>query len=176
MRSFCGGITDGELVNRSGAASRFDYAAKEVPSDLITDSRGVYGYVSKEGSEYAPPKWPVDWTNQQQVAAAREVRLGYHQGLADEAAWVADMRGRGVSDEDIARQIVDMRNQTRMSKYSEDQLPVLYGRNMRSYNNPYGPTYESLLAKYGSPQGVIAAGTRSNVAMDILTGIAKVNP
>ena len=169
-------VLDGEHAVGAGRASKFDYAVKEVPGDLVSDSRGVYGYIPMEGTQFAPPKWPVDWTNPEQVAAARGVRLGYHQGLADEATWVADMRGRGLPDEDIARQIVDMRNQTRMSKYSEDQLPVLYERNMTTYGSPYGPTYESLLAKYGSPQGVIAAGTRSNVTMDILTGIAKVDP
>ena len=46
----------------------------------------------------------------------------------------------------------------------------------RVYGRPYGPTYEWLLAKPGSPQGVIAAGMRSNATMDILTGIAKVGP
>ncbi|GAU00879.1 hypothetical protein BSLA_01f1923 [Burkholderia stabilis] len=61
-----------------------------------------------------------------------------------------------------------------MSKYSEDKLPVLYERNMAKYGNKYGPTYEALLQEHGSPEGVIAAGTRSNPAMDILTGIAKV--
>lgn len=158
------------------SADLFSYVVKTLPSDLVPDSRGVYGYVPKEGTQFAPPKWPVDWTNVEQVANARGVRLEYHQGLADEVAWVDKMRADGVADESIARQIVDMRNQTRMSKYSPEQLPVLYERNMGTYGNPYGPAYETLLAKYGSPQGVIASGTRSNPTMDILTGIAKFQP
>jgi hypothetical protein len=74
------------LENSGGAISKgpFEYNIHTVPSDLVEDSRGVYGYLPVEGSQFAPPKWPVDWTNAEQVAAAREVRLGYHQGLADE--------------------------------------------------------------------------------------------
>jgi len=156
--------------------SDFGYSIKSIPADLVADTKGVYGYLPVAGSQFAPPNWTVDWTNPMQVASARQVRLDYHQGLANEAAWVSDMRATGVSDEDIASQIVDMRNQSRMSKYSEDQLPMLYARNVNTYGNQFGPTYESLLAKYGSPQGVIASGTRSNPSMDILTGIAEVRP
>ncbi|MET3218353.1 UNVERIFIED_ORG: putative Zn-binding protein involved in type VI secretion [Burkholderia territorii] len=159
---------------KAGATSPFDYVVDTMPADLVSNPKGVYGYTPVEGSEFAAPKWPVDWTNPEQVANARNVRLEYHQGLADERAWIADMRASGASQESIGRQIVDMRNQTRMSKYAEDKLPVLYERNMAKYGNKYGPTYEALLQKYGSPEGVIAAGTRSNPTMDILTGIAKV--
>jgi hypothetical protein len=161
------------LDDSNSAVSKgpFEYKVKTVPSDLVADSRGVYGYVPVEGSQFAPPKWPVDWTDAEQVAGARAVRLEYHQGLADEVEWVARQRSSGVSDDDIARELVDIRNKTRMSKYSEDKLPILFERNTQTYGNPYGPTYESLLAKYGSPQGVIASGTRSNATMDILTGI-----
>lgn len=89
---------------------------------IIADDRvailGSANINDRSQSGNRDPELAVDRTNQQRVAAAREVRLGYHQG----------------------------------------------------------PTYESLLVTYGSPQGVIAAATRSNVAMDILTGIAKVSP
>ncbi|QND90071.1 RHS repeat/ LysM domain-containing protein [Chromobacterium vaccinii] len=160
----------------AGSTDSFNYTVKNLPADLVEDYQGVYGYVPVNGSQFAPPKWPVDWTSPEQVAAARSVRLEYHQGLADEAALVSKMRTDGVAEESIAREIVDVRNQTRMSKYSAEQLPILYERNMMKYGSQYGPTYESLLAKYGSPQGVISAGTRSNLSMDILTGIARVNP
>ena len=160
--------------NAASPANRFGYVVETVPNDLVPDSRGVNGHVPVEGSQFASPKWPVDWTNPEQVAAARAIRLDYHQGLANEASWISDMRASGANDENIARQIVDMRNQTRMSKYSKDQLPVLFERNTKTYGNPYGPSYDSLLAKYGSPKGVIDAGTRSNATVNILTGIAKV--
>ncbi len=157
------------------APSDPSYETPTVPADLQPDAQGVYGFTPKPGTQFASsPPWP-DWTDPQQVAAAREVRLGYHQGLADEVAWVDGMRQKGVADEDIARQLVDIRNQTRMSKYAEDKLPMLYERNEREYGNKFGPSYESLLDKYGSADQVIKAGTRSNAAMDVLTGVASVS-
>lgn len=168
----------GDPVCTCGASAAFDpsYVTPTVPKDLVADARGVYGYVPIPGTQFASsPPWP-DWTDPQQVAAAREVRLGYHQGLADEVAWVDGMRQKGASDENIARELVDIRNKTRMSKYTEDKLPMLYERNEREYGNKFGPTYESLLDKYGSADQVILAGTRSNAGMDTLTGIAIVAP
>jgi hypothetical protein len=161
-------------AKKTKEARDFSYIVKEVPHDLVADTKGVYGYLPKAGSQFSPPKWPVEWSNAEQVAAARKVRLDYHQGLASEKDIVTNLRSKGVSDESIARQIVEMRNQTRMSKYSPEQLPTLFERNINTYQNPYGPSFESLLNKYGSFQEIINAGTRSNATMDILTGIGKV--
>ena len=159
----------------SGAANDPSYVLAQVPADLQRDAKGVYGLTPRPGTEFSKPGWP-DWTDPQAVARARAVRLDYHQGLADEKAWVAGMRDKGVADEAIARELVDIRNKSRLSKYREDQLPMIHRRNLDKYGNPFGPGYESLLEKYGSPQEVILAGTRSNPAMDVLTGIATVKP
>jgi hypothetical protein len=160
--------------NTPPKGGRHAYAVKRVPDDLVSDDRGVYGYVPKEGTQFAPPKWPVDWTDPAQVANAREVRLGYHDGLVAERDLVTSLRADGMDEESIARNIVDLRNETRISKYPADKVEMLYQRNLETYGNPKGPSYESLLAKYGSPQGVIEAGTRSNTTMDVLTGIATI--
>lgn len=168
----------GEPVCACGSGSAFDpsYVTPTVPKDLTPDERGVYGYLPKPGTSFAEsPPWP-DWTDPEAVARARQVRLGYHQGLADENAWVAGMRAKGVGDEQIARELVDIRNKSRLSKYTEEQLPMIYARNERDHQNRFGPSYESLLAKYGSNEEVIRAGTRSNAGMDVLTGIATVKP
>ena len=172
------GTPPGDPVCGCGSGADFDpsYVTPLVPKDLVADTRGVYGYLPKAGTQFASsPPWP-DWSDPAQVAAARQVRLGYHQGLADEKAWVDARRDQGASDEAIARELVDIRNNTRLSKYTQDQLPMIYERNEREYGNKLGPTYESLLDKYGSPAQVIAAGTRSNAGMDVLTGIAIVAP
>jgi len=68
-----------------------------------------------------------------------------------------------------------MRNKARLSKYTEDKLPMVYERNLEEHGNQYGPTYETLLAKYGgNVSEVINAGTRSNTGMDVLCGVATV--
>jgi hypothetical protein len=164
----------GQPVKSCGGGGDPSYTVDTVPADLAADERGVYGYMPVPGSEFsASPPWP-DWSDPQQVAAARAVRLDYHQGLADEGAWVAAQREAGRSEEAIARELVDIRNKTRMSKYSAEELPMLFERNQAKYKNPYGPSYEDLLKKYKTNEGVINAGTRSNPTMDILTGIATV--
>ena len=157
----------------SGAADDFSYVVKELPDDLVPDASGVYGHMPLPGTPFAKPKWSVDWTNPAEVAAARKVRLDYHKGLAEEKAFVDRMRSQGVPGETIARELVDMRNKGRMAMYPPEQLPMLFERNMGKYQNKYGPGYDDLLEKYGSVDGIIAAGTRSNPSMDILTGIGK---
>ncbi len=161
---------------RVGPASVPDFSivVRAVPDDLMRHRSGVYGYLPRPGTPFAKPRWHVDWTSRPEVAQARDVRLDYHRGLQAEREVVAAMRGQGVSDEHIARHIVALRNETRLSKYSEAELPMIYARNLDKYGDRQGPAYATLLAKYGSPPEVIRAGLRSNPSMDILTGIGIV--
>ncbi|MDR6496288.1 putative Zn-binding protein involved in type VI secretion [Paraburkholderia terricola] len=154
--------------------TRFDYKINEVPKDLEANPAGVYGYTPKEGTQFSQSKWGVDWTDPEATASARATRLEYHQGLEEKQAWVADQRASGVSDETIARQINEDRNASRMSYYSGEELENLKARNLETYGNPNGPTYESFIAKGKTDQDIIASATRSNASMDVLTGIASV--
>ena len=89
----------------------FSYFSKKLPADLVEDARGTYGYMPKEGTQFSGSKWTVDWTNPEQVGAARATRLDYHQGLANEGQWIEAMKMQGASDMEIADGIVNMRNQ-----------------------------------------------------------------
>ncbi|MFL6627929.1 MAG: hypothetical protein ACJ8G1_15915 [Vitreoscilla sp.] len=151
------------------------YVTNTIPADLQPDPRGVHGYVPKPGTEFTEPKWP-DWTDPVAVAHAHQVRVSYHRGLEAEKAWIADKRAQGIGDEVIAPELVDMRNKARLSKYSAEDLDMIYKRNEGKYQNKYGPSYESLLKMYNTPAAVIAAGTRSNAGMDVLCGVATVVP
>lgn len=167
-----------EHVNPPPKAKAESPAAKplrhvDMPDDLLEDPQGVYGYMPTTDSQFHSSKWPVDWSNHSQVASARKTRLEYHAGLDKKREWVDTMRSEGVSDDDIARQIVDMRNQDRLSHYkTPEALESVYQRNTAKYGNKFGPSYESQVAKYGSSEEVINAALRSNDTMDILTGIA----
>jgi uncharacterized Zn-binding protein involved in type VI secretion len=163
-----------EPVAIPGETSRFDYAIGSVPDDLAADPAGVYGYMPKEGTEFHQSKWPVDWTDPDATASARATRLEYHEALEDKQAWVDEQQASGVSDENIAQQIVTDRNQSRLSFYSEDELPTVYARNLAKYGDQSGPTYDYLISRNKTPQDIIESATRSNPSMDILTGIAKV--
>lgn len=145
-----------------------------VPEDLIEDPRGVYGYLPVEGSQFHSKNWPVDWTDEDQVSIAREKRLEYHHELEKKKKLVEDLRQSGESNESIARKLVGIRNKDRLSHYkTPEDLERVYERNLKKYGNKNGPTYESQLYKYGTPEEVISAALRTNDTMDILTGISK---
>ncbi len=166
-----------EPVKMCGSDSTFDptYVVSEIPRDIVADAAGVHGYLPKPGTPFAKsPPWP-DWTDPEKVAAAQVVRLGYHEDLADKAGWVEDLRAQGLGEEAIGRQIVDERNQARLSKYAPEDLPMLYERNIAEHGNPLGPSYEAVLKKaLGDPGEVIASALRSNKGMDLLCGICKI--
>jgi hypothetical protein len=146
----------------------------DMPNDLVADAKGVYGYLPTPDSQFHSSKWPVDWSDVDQVSAARTKRLDYHVGLEKKHEFVEALRMEGVSDDHIARYIVEMRNQDRLSHYkTPEALEVVYKRNLANYGNTTGPTYDSQLAKYGTSTEVINAALRTNDSMDILTGIAK---
>ncbi len=167
----------GEPVKMCGAGADFDptYTVSSMPKDLVEDARGVFGYMPTPGTEFAnTEKWP-DWTDPEAVAKANATRVEYHKGLAEKAQWVEDLRSQGATDEEIGRQLVDMRNEARMAMYSPEDLPKLLERNMKVYKNPNGPSYEDALKKAdGDPSEVIASALRSNKGVDVLCGVCKV--
>ncbi|WP_306333188.1 hypothetical protein [Streptomyces sp. KL118A] len=110
----------------------------------------------------------------EQRAQARETRIRYHQ-LLDTMEDVADrMHAAGSSDEEIARTLVDMRNDAKditRAGMSPEAVQALEARNMKKYGNPLGPTADQQYAKYGSWSAVIAAATRSSAAVDRELGL-----
>ncbi|WP_409236336.1 hypothetical protein [Streptomyces sp. PA5.6] len=85
-----------------------------------------------------------------------------------------EMHAAGRSDEEIARKLVDMRNEAKditRAGMSPEAVQALEARNMKKYGNPLGPTAEQQYAKYGSWSAVIAAATRSSAAVDRELGL-----
>ncbi|MEV7191997.1 hypothetical protein AB0N81_09305 [Streptomyces sp. NPDC093510] len=111
----------------------------------------------------------------EQREQARQTRMRYHQ-LLDTMELVADrMRDAGRSDEEIARTLVDMRNEAKditRAGMSPEAVQALEARNMKKYGNPLGPTADQQFAKYGSWSAVIEAATRSSAAVDRELGLA----
>jgi hypothetical protein len=166
------GAETGEVSKQKPEAS-IERKYVPMPSDLVPNSAGVYGYVPTPESQFHSSKWPVDWTNPNQVANARTTRLDYHVGLEKKKQLIENLRKEGMSTDDIAKKIVNSRNQDRLSHYkSPEALDVVYKRNLEKYGDKMGPTYESQLSKYGSSDEVINAALRTNDSMDILTGIS----
>ncbi|MFC9243741.1 hypothetical protein ACFT7S_06705 [Streptomyces sp. NPDC057136] len=107
-------------------------------------------------------------------AEAREVRMRYHELLDHMGQVEQQMRDEGRSDEEIARVLVNMRNEAKditRAGMSPDAVALLEARNMVKYGNPLGPTADQQFAKYGSWDKVIDAATRSSAAVDQELGL-----
>ncbi|MGW0121250.1 hypothetical protein [Streptomyces sp. NPDC003327] len=100
---------------------------------------------------------------------AQRTRMRYHGLLEDMHRTEANMREAGASDEEIARELVDMRNQAKeitRAGMTPEEVRVLEERNIAKYGNPLGPTADQLYVKYGSWDKVIDASMRTSYAVD----------
>lgn len=107
-------------------------------------------------------------------AEAREVRMRYHELLDQMEQVEQQMRDEGRSDEEIARVLVNMRNEAKditRAGMSPEAVALLEARNMVKYGNPLGPTADQQFARYGSWDKVIDAATRSSAAVDEELGL-----
>ncbi len=109
-------------------------------------------------------------------AEAREIHIRYHQLLDAMEDVAEEMRADGRSDEEIARRLVDMRNEAKditRAGMSPEAVKELEARKMKKYGNPLGPTADQQFARYGSWAAVIAAATRSSAAVDREPGLER---
>ncbi|HEY9331800.1 MAG TPA: hypothetical protein VIS09_26755 [Streptomyces sp.] len=105
---------------------------------------------------------------------ARDQRMAYHQLLVDMERTECAMRAEGRSEEDIARALVQMRNDAKdviRAGMTPEQVAELEARNQKKYGNPLGPTADQLYMKYGSWEKVAEAATRSSAAVDQELGL-----
>lgn len=105
---------------------------------------------------------------------ARDQRMRYHQLLVDMERTECAMRAEGRSEEDIARALVQMRNDAKdviRAGMTQEQVAELEARNEKKYGNPLGPTADQLYMKYGSWEKVADAATRSSAAVDQELGL-----
>ncbi|MFD5328616.1 hypothetical protein [Streptomyces sp. NPDC127092] len=100
---------------------------------------------------------------------AQRTRIRYHGLLESMHRTEADMRAAGATDEEIARELVDMRNQAKeitRAGMTPEEVRILEERNQAKYGNPLGPTADQLYAKYGSWDQVASAAMRTSYAVD----------
>ncbi|QNP64091.1 hypothetical protein [Streptomyces genisteinicus] len=100
---------------------------------------------------------------------AQRTRMRYHALLEEMRRTEADMRDAGATEEEIARELVDMRNQAKeitRAGMTPEEVRLLEERNTAKYGNPLGPTAEQLFAKYGSWEQVTDASMRTSYAVD----------
>lgn len=110
----------------------------------------------------------------QERETARDQRMHYHHLLEDMERKECAMRAEGRSEQDIARTLVQMRNDAKdvvRAGMTPEQVAELEARNQKKYGNPLGPTADQLYVKYGSWEKVVEAATRSSAAVDHELGL-----
>ncbi|MFF6972557.1 MULTISPECIES: hypothetical protein [Streptomyces] len=110
----------------------------------------------------------------EQREQSREIRMMYHGLLVEMDREECAMRAAGASEEEIARRMVQLRNEAKeitRAGMSPDEVRALEERNIAKYGNPLGPTADQLYAKYGSWEAVTAASTRTSVPVDRELGL-----
>ena len=143
-------------------------------ADIIRNPKAVYGYSPSPDSvrlrEYVDE---IDWTNPEQVEAARQERIKYHESLKEIYTLIETRKKQGKSTEEIAREASALRNKIRLDSYKNDPdgLAKVKKSNLDTYGNENGPTPESLYEKYGSWQTVLEKSTSPNPGMDACLGL-----
>ncbi|MER5299554.1 hypothetical protein ABT039_08825 [Streptomyces lasiicapitis] len=152
------------------------HADTALPADRSTAVSALSPTADEPCTSPEPVVCAIRKMTPEQRAEAREIRIRYLQ-LLDHMEDVADeMRAEGRSDEEIARRLVDMRNETKditRAGMSPEAVKELEARNMKKYGNPLGPTADQQFARYGSWAAVIAAATRSSAAVDQELGLER---
>ncbi|QDY81101.1 hypothetical protein FQU76_17495 [Streptomyces qinzhouensis] len=110
----------------------------------------------------------------EQREKSREIRMMYHGLLVEMDREECAMRAAGAPEEEIARRLVQLRNDAKeitRAGMSPEEVQRLEARNIAKYGNPLGPTADQLYAKYGSWEAVTAAATRTSVPVDRELGL-----
>ena len=159
------------------AASSYEHDPRENPTamrDVVENPDAVYGFSPSPAEESTLKEYAdaIDWTDPDQVAAAREQRQAYHDSLEELYDIILAMLKQDQDIETIARAVSTRRNELRLEAYNDDPecLETVKARNMETYGNENGPTPEWLYEKYGSWDMVLVKALGSNPGMDACLG------
>ena len=154
----------------------YEHDPRENPNamkDIVENPFAVYGFSPNPDSvrlgEYADL---IDWTNPEQVAAARAQRQAYHDSMSELYRMIEDMLLETKPVEEIARAVSRRRNELRIEASQNDpvELERLKKSNLATYGNEEGPTPDQLFEKYGSWQTVLEKALGTNAGMDACLG------
>lgn len=170
-----GGEVAGDAIKRKNGANPLN--DPKIAKDVITTPNSVYGYRPKPGSSL--DQFDIDWSNADEVAKARAVRLEYLEAMEAKKAKLNAEINRYLDDgkdmKEIAEIKVEQRNLDRIKSYTGrgdyENLEKLYNRNIKEYGRKEGPTAQQLLEKYGSYEEVIYSSVKVNNGMNVILGI-----
>ena len=142
--------------------------------DIIVNREAVYGYspspLSTRLREFVDI---IDWTNEKEVAEARDKRIQYYETEEILYQTIETMLDENKSIEEIAREVSKKRNELRLAAYigDPDGLERVKKSNLDTYGNEEGPTIDYLFEKYGSWEAVLQKALSSNPGMDACLGL-----
>ncbi|HBF36802.1 MAG TPA: hypothetical protein DDW50_05730 [Firmicutes bacterium] len=139
----------------------------KVLKDAYADPNAVYGYRPRpDGSLkiFADR----DWSDPKFVAEARAKRIAYHLENEKAVKEISSLRSQ-YSDEQVARILVDRRNETRLNSYMQDGKVI----DQAGYDQAkqHSKTYEQLRKEGKSDIDIINSSIRGNPGMDACTGL-----
>ena len=142
--------------------------------DIVENPAAVYGFSPSPAEESTLKEYAdaIDWTDPDQVSAARAQRQAYHDSMEELYAMIMTMVKEDRDIEAIARAVSQRRNELRLEVYADDPegLAIVKKRNLDTYGNELGPTQESLYEKYGSWEMVLIKALGTNPGMDACLG------
>jgi hypothetical protein len=139
---------------------------------LIKDSRGIYGYLPKEGSRYYKffdKFMDVDW-----VARQRLIRQDYLKQSKVLEQTITTMKANQKTPEQIARHVVEQRNLQKVEARSHmlpEEIKALEEGNLKLYDNPIGPSADDLFESKGSWEAVIEGSMKKDQEINTLLGL-----
>ncbi|WP_257132197.1 hypothetical protein [Bacillus pseudomycoides] len=125
-------------VGKTGEGIPFEEVKPHVLEQIYRDDRGVYGYLPKEGTPYAK----YDFTDIEKVKQNRVIRKEYLEQSEKIQQEIDRIVQQGTPIDEIAKRVVDMRNQDKIAaraKMAPEELAPIEERNVRIYGNPIGP-------------------------------------
>ena len=146
----------------------------EAMRDIVVNPDAVYGFSPSPAEESTLKEFAdvIDWTDPEQVAAARQQRLEYHESMEELYEIILSMAEEDQDIETIARTVSRRRNELRLEANADDpdSLALVKKRNLETYGNEFGPAPESLYEKYGSWEMVLMKALGTNSGMDACLG------
>ena len=143
-------------------------------ADIVENPAAVYGFSpNPESTRLGKFADALDWSDPDQVAAARAEREAYHESMSELYRMIETMLGEGKNVEEIARAVSARRNELRLEAYADDpeRLALAKQSNLDTYGSEMGPSADSLYEKYGSWQTVLEKALSSNMGMDACLGL-----
>lgn len=135
-------------VGKTGEGIPLEEVKPDVLKQIHPDDNGAYGYLPNEGTAYHTPEY--DFTNVDWAKDMQNVRKDYFEASKQLEIDIERMTSEGFSKEDIAKHVVDARNQqkvTARANMTAEERVGLEARNIELYGNPIGPDSQWLFDK-----------------------------